>query len=117
MDHMTLNSTVAEEIKSLRENAESRAELAVQYSSGSRYPAALEPEIRLMLMILEDAVLCYQRYFGATDHVGRKEFADAERWLFGKSSDWVFSFENICECIGVGPEYLRDGLRAWKKAR
>ena len=45
-------------------------DLSVQYSSGSCYPAALEPEIRLMAMILEDAVNCFQRFAGAESNPG-----------------------------------------------
>ena len=47
------------------------ADLTTQYSGGSPYPASLESEIRLMVMILEDAVQCYQRYFAAETDAGK----------------------------------------------
>jgi len=53
------------------------ADLTTQYSGGSPYPASLEPEIRLMVMILEDAVQGYQRYLSAQTDAGKREFRDA----------------------------------------
>ena len=102
-------------VSAVRELPEFRLDLGVQYSNGSRYPAALEPEIRLMLMILEDALQCYQRYYAARHVLGQREFRDAKRWIFGPDEDWIFSFSHICAFIGIEPEYLRDGLRRWKK--
>jgi len=96
--------------------SEFRVDLGVQYSNGSRYPAALEPEIRLMLMILEDALQCYQRYYAARHVLGQRELRDAKRLIFGPDEDWIFSFSHICAFIGIEPEYLREGLRRWKKA-
>jgi hypothetical protein len=103
-------------VDSMRNLPEFRFDLGVQYSSGSSYPVALEPEIRLMLMILEDAVDCYQRFFNAQNDQGRRQFREAERWLFGADEDWIFSFNHICACLGIDPEYLRAGLRRWKKS-
>jgi hypothetical protein len=85
------------------------------YSAGSCYPAALEPEIRMMAMILEDAVSCFQRFAGADNNPERGEFRDAERWLFGAEKDWIFSFENICAFLGLDSRYIRRGLRLWQR--
>jgi len=90
-------------------------DLSIQYSAGSCYPAALEPEIRLMAMILEDAVNCFQRFAGADDNPDLGEFRAAERWLFGGEKDWIFSFENICSFLGLDPLYIRSGLRLWQR--
>jgi hypothetical protein len=27
---------------------------------------------------------------------------------------WLCSFVNICHILGVGPDYLRQGLRRWR---
>jgi hypothetical protein len=90
-------------------------DLSIQYFAGSCYPAALEPEIRLMAMILEDAVNCFQRFAGADSNPDLGEFRAAERWLFGGEKDWIFSFENICSCLGLDPLYIRSGLRLWQR--
>ena len=91
-------------------------DLSIQYSAGSCYPAALEPEIRLMTMVLEDAVNCFQRFAGVDGNPDLGEFRDAERWLFGGEKDWIFSFENICAFLGLDPRYIRRGLRLWQMA-
>src|SRR3972149_7145086 len=90
-------------------------DLFIQYADGSCYPVALAPEMRLMAMILEDAVICFQRFAGAQSNPGLSEFRDAERWLFGGEKDWIFSFENICACLGLDPLYIRSGLRLWQR--
>ena len=90
-------------------------DLSIQYSAGACYPAALEPEIRLMTMILEDAVNCFQRFARAESNPGLGEFRDAERWLFDGEKNWIFSFENICAFLGLDPRYIRGGLRLWRK--
>jgi hypothetical protein len=75
---------------------------------------AIQPELRLMAMIMEDAVGCYQRFVDANDAAGREQFEDAEAWLFNDDQDWIFSFRNICEFIGVNPGAVRRGLLGWK---
>jgi len=99
-----------------RPDEEPGLDMFIQYADGSCYPVALEPEMRLMAMILEDAVICLQRFAGAQSNPGLSEFRDAERWLFGGEKDWIFSFENICSCLGLDPAYIRAGLRSWLQA-
>jgi hypothetical protein len=67
-----------------------------------------------MLMILEDAIACYQRFLNAQNDPAPRQFREAERWLFGSDEDWIFSFNHICSYIGVDPDYLR-GLKAMAK--
>ena len=73
-----------------------------------------EREEVLMLAVLEDAVACFQKYVHAKDSKGRALFRDAEEWILETNSDWIFSFENICEILGINPSYLREGLMEWK---
>ncbi len=89
--------------------------LPVQYLAESRLAGPLESEKRLMLAILEEAILCFQKYFSATDIRGKILFHDAERWLMDQTSDWLFSFNNICQLLGFNPSYLRKGLLRWKE--
>lgn len=72
-------------------------------------------EERLMLAILEDSVQCFLKYLFARDAKGRYLFAGAEEWILEKNCDWIFSFENICETLGVSPSYLRGKLMRWKE--
>jgi hypothetical protein len=73
----------------------------------------LEPEKRLMLAILEDAINCFQDNLPAQNVRGRRLFEEAEEWVVEADGDWVFSFENICEALGFNPTYVREGLLRW----
>jgi hypothetical protein len=44
-------------------------------------------------------------------------FQDAEEWILEKDTDWPFSFETICEVLGLNPDYVRQGLVRWKEAK
>ncbi len=89
--------------------------LPEQYLDTCRRKTHLEPEKELMLAILDDAVACFQKYFGAQKPKEKALFQEAEEWLMEKESDWVFSFENICESLDLDPDYLRKGLMQWKE--
>jgi hypothetical protein len=78
--------------------------------------AGQEPERRLMLAVLKDAVDCFQKNVSAKDVRRRQIFLDAETWI-EEESDWPFSFANICEALDMDPQYIRQGLRRWKKAK
>jgi hypothetical protein len=80
-----------------------------------RQTKILEPEKSLMLAILEDAVRCFQENHNARCGNRKRLFGEAQRWIFQPSSDWVFSFENVCAVLGFDPQYVRCGLRRWKE--
>jgi len=88
-----------------------------QYFETVRTRASLEPEKRLMLAVLEDAVLCFQKGSSAGDRRRKALFPDAEEWIMEENRDWPFSFENICEVFGINPAYLRQGLLRWKRKK
>ncbi|HEY1269747.1 MAG TPA: hypothetical protein VGH16_20980 [Candidatus Binatia bacterium] len=90
--------------------------LPEQYLETYRRKSFMEPETRLMLAVLEDAVACYQKYVQAEDERGMELFRDAEAWVMRRDSEWLFSFDNICESFGINPAYMRDGLVRWKRA-
>jgi hypothetical protein len=89
--------------------------LSAQYFDNLRRKSLLEPEKRLMLAILEDAVSRYQDNLLSQDKRGKRLFADAEDWIVEAGSDWIFSFENVCEALGFNPAYVRQGLLRWKE--
>ncbi|MBI2985271.1 MAG: hypothetical protein HYY45_00745 [Deltaproteobacteria bacterium] len=89
--------------------------LPAQYLETFRRKAHLEPEKRLLLAVLEDAIACFQKYLFARDSKGRTLFREAEEWILEEGSDWLFSFENICELLGLDPRYVRQGLVRWKE--
>ncbi len=74
-----------------------------------------EAEEALMLAILEDAIDCFQKYSLARRGKGKTLFQDAAEWILDEGSDWLFSFENVCEVLGLNPKYVREGLLEWKQ--
>ena len=86
-----------------------------QYLDTYRRKLHLEPEKKLMLAVLEDAVACFQKYVFARDGKGKVLFQDAEGWIMEGNDDGLFSFAHVCETLGFDPAYLRQGLKAWKQ--
>jgi hypothetical protein len=76
-----------------------------------------EGEERLMLAVLESAVEDFQKYVLARHFNGKKLFQQAEQWFLEKNSDELFSFESVCETLGLHPDNVRKGLLLWKEAR
>ena len=55
--------------------------LPEQYLDTFRRKLYLEPEKKLMLAILEDAIACFQKYAFARDSKGKALFTEAEEWI------------------------------------
>jgi hypothetical protein len=85
-----------------------------EYYDGFKRKSPLEPERELVLAMLEDAVLCFQKYLRSTKEKEWRLFTDAEDWLFGDDREWPLSFLNVCDLLGLEPGYLRKGLSQWK---
>lgn len=85
-----------------------------EYREQSRRNRFLEPEKKLMLAVLVDAVACFRKYLASKKRRERILFQEAEDWLLDQDSDGLFSFGQICETIGIDPHYLRRELMAWK---
>jgi hypothetical protein len=47
----------------------------------------------------------------ARDREGKERFREAEEWIMNSANDWIFCFNNVCELLGLDPEYVRSGLR------
>ena len=73
-------------------------------------------ERALMLAILRDAVECHQKYALTRDARGREIFGEADEWIYSNDREWPFSFENICDVLGVNPAYIRTGLGPMRRA-
>ena len=77
----------------------------------------LSPERELMMAVLEGALADYQRSWKARDKKGMERFADAQAWILESDSEWIFSFVNCCEALGIEPGYLRQGLIRSKQGK
>ena len=70
----------------------------------------LEPEKLLIAAILEDAVQEYRKYIRAHDADGKKRFREVEEWIMRGGNDWIFSFDSVCDLLGLDPDYVRRGV-------
>jgi hypothetical protein len=85
-----------------------------QFFNVFRQKSLSEPEERLMLAVLTDAIDCFQKYANATTRRGRKLFVNAECWIASRDCTWPYSFEYICEMLNIDANYLRVGLVQWR---
>src|SRR5215212_1020032 len=86
------------------------ASLAQQYLSTFRRSEHLEPEKALLAALLEDAVHDYRKYRQTRDPACKERFRAAEWWILDDSNDWIFTFRNVCELLGLDPAYVRRGF-------
>jgi hypothetical protein len=69
-----------------------------------------EPERALMVAVLRDAITCLEKYAAFRSSGNRRLFDEALEWILSDDCEWLFSFNNVCEALGVNPAYLRRGL-------
>jgi len=85
----------------------SAAPLRQQYFARSSPPTADAPEKRLLFAVLLNAIL-ELRSRDANDIIA------AENWIRSSEiTDSPFSFDNICEVLGIESTYLARGLLTW----
>ena len=85
-----------------------------QYFDRVRRRKDMSGEQRLMCAVIEDAVDMYLKHAGARQPIHQKLFAEAEEWIESEDRSWIYSFDTICDYLGMDSDYLRRGLRAWK---
>ena len=73
-----------------------------------------QPEKRLMLAVMEDAISTFQKSVRGATRRQRRLLRETEEWVGSADSHWPFSFENICAALDIEPTYLRRGLHQWK---
>ncbi len=76
--------------------------------------ARLQPEKRLQVAVLADAVLTFHRCAGDQRARARYLFAEVEAWFVSDDADGPFTFITICDSLKVDPGYIRRGLRQWR---
>jgi hypothetical protein len=85
-----------------------------QYYDSRRDDSRIAPVKRLMMAVLEDALRCFQNNADAKTGARKRLFSEAEQWLCGEGGDGPFSFETVCETLGIEPQFLRSGLNQWR---
>jgi hypothetical protein len=87
-----------------------------QFLATHRRKFYLNPERSLMLAVLQDAIFCFQANLMATSRKKRVLFLETEQWILEQDKVYAYSFENICQMLGVEASYLRKGIMRWKHA-
>ncbi len=68
------------------------------------------PEKMLTLAVLENGLTCFREYISARDVKGKRLFREAEQWILEENGNWLFSFDNTCETIGLNSQNIREEL-------
>lgn len=74
--------------------------------------AAVCPETALMYAVLEDAFICFHEKSEGEPRFMRRT-REAEKWFFSDDSRGLFSFESVCDALGLEPRYIRTKLKHW----
>ena len=91
--------------------------LPEQFFEGARRDSQASGEKALMLAVLEDGIRCFQEHLRNPRSNPRLLSQQAETWIRAVDYDWPFSFNNVCETLGIDPSALRSCLLAWKAKR
>jgi len=73
-----------------------------------------QPLRRLMIALLEDAILTFQRHLFAQSEAGRRLFSEAETWLMDENPGLPLRFEDVCDVLDLDAGFLRRMLRGWR---
>lgn len=68
------------------------------------------PERSLLGALLFDGIQAYISYALSTTGQEKARFVEAFNWVMDLNGEEPFSFNGVCEALGVSPEYLRLGL-------
>lgn len=85
--------------------------------AGATQAAPTAPETaarQVMLAVLQDAVKTFEQGLHSSRAVDRQRFNEVDRWVASDDTDRLFTFENVCNALGLDPAYMRDGLRRLK---
>lgn len=75
-------------------------------------------ERRLMAALLSDGIEAYVKQATASEASLRRSRSkyNSLEWIDKRDDSYVFSFDNVCQCLGINSEYLRLGLQRYVKA-
>jgi len=79
-----------------------------------RPSAALPPEKRLMLAVLEGALLDLKRSAGARTPRARRLADEVDAWFAADDESWPCSFLRICDALGLDASAVRSRVARWR---
>ena len=85
--------------------------LPVQYYDLMRRRNRLEGARGLALAVLWDAVECYLKNMNAKSRQRRILFYEVQDWMNCKNRVGMFSYETLCETVGLDAKSLRTALQ------
>ena len=85
------------------------AQLYDRFFGGAR----IQPEKRLQVAVLADAVLTFHRWAGVERARARRLSTEVEAWFASDDADGPFTFITICHSLKFDPSCIRRGLRQW----
>jgi hypothetical protein len=85
-----------------------------QFFVSRRDDSAVRPLKRLMLAVLEDAIVTFQKNATDRSKIDRVMFNEVEQWMCDGSCEGLFSFETVCDTLAFDPECLRNELIRWR---
>lgn len=68
------------------------------------------PERGLLSALLFDGIQSFISYALAQTPAEKSKHLEAYNWVMKGSNDYVFAFDNVCEALGIKPDWLRIGL-------
>jgi hypothetical protein len=77
---------------------------------GAMGGGSLCSEQRLMLAVLVDAINILQGWNRMGSARKRRAFAEAAQWVIAKGTHYPFSFDSVCDALGIESEVLRERL-------
>ena len=77
----------------------------------------MEPQRRLMVAVLQTVLddfrgSAYRSAAGFPASTNRRTFEQARAYVASTDRSWPFSFENVCEAIGLDADGVREELAA-----
>ena len=65
---------------------------------------------KLLLAVLQEALNNFVQLLDAKKPEHQEHFREVELWFWSDDAEWLFSFRNIAEHLGINPNYFRAGL-------
>lgn len=67
---------------------------------------------RLMAALLFNSAQAYMSFSLTRSKQGKRKYGEAYEWVHSSDRAYIFSFLNVCDCLGINPEWMRRGLEA-----
>ena len=90
--------------------------LPSQYFTGL-VDARSEPERRLMVAVLEEAISAVINGAADTGEERLTAAREAERWFASDSRAWPFAFCSLCDVLGLDVDRVRHAITTWRDRR